>query len=346
MIGIYKGVGVDGNPVAFFDRTNSDVVSELLSMSDAAAQVEVTVDLKKVDSAVPVRRVAEVRVDAVDDDAFYNLVLADGAEPAAKPDTGRKPSGAPGAVVIQSLVFSKPKFTPETARAWISSHDGFGDYGMDDTESTLRFRQYDPGHFEQFRTSQLSDGVSAVFGAIKGAEAEGDSDMADAEKSAQMRIAIRELNKAIDKRGLTLLKDSTAVTKADDGTEERFVLSMVLEPNDGQDGAPLKPDTQDDIYSKRVVRDTAHGWMENFGQIDLQHNWKELGKEDVAVLESFLAPCDFKIGESTVIEGSWMLGLRVKNDTLWSAIKAGEIGAYSVGGTAVRTPADASAQEE
>jgi len=340
MIGIYKGVGVDGNPVAFFDRTNSDVVGELLSMSDEAAKVEVTVDLEKVDSTVPVKRVAEVRVDTVDDDAFYDLMLAEDTEPASKPDAGRKPSGAPGSVVIQSLIFAKPKFTADTARAWIKSHDGFGDYGMDDTESSLRFRQYDPSFFEKLKTSSLSDGVSAVFGTVKGLSEDETDDSAGAEKTAQVQIAIRELNKAINKRGLTILKDSTSVTKAEDGTEERFVMSLVLEPNDGKDGSPLKPDTQDDIYSKEVVRETAHGWMENFGHVDLQHNWKALGKEEVAILESYIAPCDHEIGDSTVVKGSWMLGLRVKNDVLWDAIKTGEIGAYSVGGSANRVPED------
>jgi len=117
-------------------------------------------------------------------------------------------------------------------------------------------------------------------------------------------------------------------------------MSLVLEPNDGKDGSPLKPDTQDDIYSKEVVRETAHGWMENFGHVDLQHNWKALGKEEVAILESYIAPCDHEIGDSTVVKGSWMLGLRVKNDVLWDAIKTGEIGAYSVGGSANRVPED------
>lgn len=355
-IGIFKGVDANGKPAAFFDREIRAVVEELYGMADAAATVELTNDLTKIDTGTPVQRVAEVNVAVVEDIAFYDLQieevkLADDKkdEAVGKPDGGRKPSGAPGTAIIQSLIFDSAKFTPEQARAWISSHDGFGDYGMEQTEGTIRFRQYDPKHFDRFRTSQLSEGVQAIFGVVTGAETEESDDEIESEKAAEcarIQVAVRELNKAIEARGLRLLKDSTRVTKADDGTEERFILSLVLEPNDGTAGAPLNPDTQDDIYSADEIRTTAHGWMENFGHVDLQHNWQALGKSEVSILESYLAPVDFQLGDNKVLKGTWMLGLRVKNDILWDAIKAGEIGAYSVGGTAQRVPVDGEPAKE
>jgi hypothetical protein len=46
-----------------------------------------------------------------------------------------------------------------------------------------------------------------------------------------------------------------------------------------------------------------------------------------------------------VIKGSWLLGIRVVDDALWAACKAGKLGAYSVGGDAVRTPVTPTPQE-
>ena len=348
-IDIFKGVDANGNAVAFFGNDPREVVVELFSMADDAADAELTTDLSKVDTEKPVQRVAMVVVDTVEDKSTYDLKiddveLADDDKPddsVGKPDAGRKPSEAPGSDVIQSLVFDTSKFTAEQARAWIKSHDGFGDYGVKEAEGSIRFRQYDPAHFDKLSTSQLSEGVKAVFGVVSGASTEKPGDEEASKKAAEcarVKVAIRDMNKAINARGLRLLKDSTTITKAEDGTEERFILSLVLEPNDGTNGAPLNPDTQDDIYSADEIRATAHGWMENFGHIDLQHSWQALGKAEVMILESYLAPVDFDFGDHKVLKGTWMLGLRVMNDELWTAIKTGEIGAYSVGGSARRVP--------
>lgn len=133
---------------------------------------------------------------------------------------------------------------------------------------------------------------------------------------------------------------STEVRKVDADTEERFVLSLVLEPNDGVDG-PLHPDTQNDIYSAAEIRRAAHGWMEKGGAVDLQHNWKALGNERVKVVENYLAPADIEIGEAKVLKGSWLLGLRVLDDELWAAAKDGKLGAFSIGGSARRVEVEA-----
>ena len=344
-IQIFKGMSITGEPVAIFGKPNVDVLTGLFEMADAALDIEVIADLDRIDKQVPLTCVGTVRVHQTDEqDVFYELHIKE--ETVNKPATGRKPSAAAGASVIQSVLFDRSMFSLEQARAWIKSHDGVGDYGVEETEGNYRFRQYDPAHFvaDRFRTADLTDGVKAIFGVVKGdVETDESADEAEMDKAIQetkTRVAVRELNKAISERGLTLIPGSAEMRKAaDGGTEERFVLSMVLEPNDGE-SAPLKPDTQDDIYSADEIRKTAHNWMEKHGHVDLEHNWSALGKSDVAVLESYIAPADFAIGEAKVAKGSWMLGLRIKNDALWKAVQAGEIGAYSVGGYAERVPVE------
>lgn len=348
-ISILKGVDKAGATVASFDRPIDEVVAKIVEMVGVASDAQLASSVLDIDVSVPMERIAELDVVPVEDDGLYKICIDESdtekaTEPVGKPDVGRQPSEPAGAAVVQSLIFDKERFSVEEAKAWIRDHEGFGDYGVEETETSYRFRQYDPQHFSRFRTGQITTGIQAVFGVVKGPEMETEEDAEKSidatEKALVGYVSVHAFNKALDDRGLTLLHDSARVTKADDGAEERFVMSLVLEPNDGQNGAPLKPDTQKDIYSAETVRKAAHGWMEHYGHIDLMHNWRAMGKEDVAVLESYLAPCDFELGGYNVIKGTWMLALRVKNDELWQAIKSGKIGAYSVGGTAVRKPVE------
>lgn len=69
---------------------------------------------------------------------------------------------------VQSLVFSKNKFTAEQAKDWAQKHKKhFGK--VDITEDTIRLRQIDPGRFIEgsFRTITLTEGVKAVIGRLK-----------------------------------------------------------------------------------------------------------------------------------------------------------------------------------
>jgi len=152
------------------------------------------------------------------------------------------------------------------------------------------------------------------------------------------------INDMICKLGLPIIHESAEeyTYKADDDEEEieeRTVFAPVLEPNDGEDGAPLDPDKQDEIYSAEAIRKTAHYWMENGGVIGLMHRF-DVSKH-VSVLESYLAPVDFTFKcddgrKYKVRKGTWLLRVRINNDEMWKAIKKGELGAFSVGGTAIK----------
>ena len=325
----------DGAPISFFGYDDEQLLAALYKA--AAAITGPGLASFDPDPGMRVKKVGEISIHSVEDEAVYVIQ----ADEAAKPEGGRTPPGANGTWAIQSLIFSKDHFDLASARQWVKNHDGFGDYGVDETSTSYRFRQYDPQHFSEYRTITIDTGISAAYGKID-KETERTED--DATKSLAESImrweAVHGVNKSIMAAGLKVLCETAIVQKAEDGAEERFVMSLVLEPNDGKDGAPLKPDTQGDIYSAEDVRKAAHAWMEYHGAVDLSHSWKALGKEKVRVLESYLAPCDFKIGEGeneyNIVKGTWMLGVRVADDGLWKAVQDHEIGAFSIGGTAIR----------
>lgn len=115
--------------------------------------------------------------------------------------------------------------------------------------------------------------------------------------------------------------------KQDEEGEERFVMGVVLEPDE--------VDSQDDTISAPVIREAAHRFMAEFQNIGIQH--QEL-TDKVQILESYLSPVSFEVGSEVVKQGTWLLGVRVLDDALWQAVKAGEFTGFSIGGTAVRTP--------
>jgi len=164
------------------------------------------------------------------------------------------------------------------------------------------------------------------------------------EESVVLNKEAELINDLISQNGLKVIPESAeehilkAETDDEEDEEERTVFSVALEPNDGENGAPLDPDKQDEIYSADAIRKTAHRWLENGGVVGLMHRIDV--SPHVAVLESYLAPVDFvfKNGKKShkIRKGTWLVRLRIYNDELWEAIKKGDFGAFSVGGTAIK----------
>lgn len=112
--------------------------------------------------------------------------------------------------------------------------------------------------------------------------------------------------------------------------EERFVYGIVLEPE--------TIDAQNDIYNADEIRKAAHLYMQEFGHIKLMHNGQFIDSK-VRILESFVAPVAFQIDGQHVKKGTWLLAVRVLDDGLWEAVKRGDLTGFSIGGTAIKTPA-------
>ncbi len=117
--------------------------------------------------------------------------------------------------------------------------------------------------------------------------------------------------------------------------EERYVLGVVLEPLKEM-GAT---DSQNDLYSASEVRQAAYKFMEDYGTLGLQHQVKVDGR--VKILENWIARADMVVDDQLVKAGTWLMGVRVIDDTLWNRVKEGSLTGFSIGGVAQRTPVDA-----
>lgn len=113
--------------------------------------------------------------------------------------------------------------------------------------------------------------------------------------------------------------------EVDDEEDERTVLGIVLEPE--------TVDSQKDIYSAEAIKQSAWGWAERWQKFGLMHVEIIPG---VRLLETYLAPVAFSIGDRRIKKGTWLLRVRVIDDAVWADVKSGKLTGFSIGGTANR----------
>ncbi|WP_418027018.1 XkdF-like putative serine protease domain-containing protein [Paenibacillus sp. JJ1722] len=120
-------------------------------------------------------------------------------------------------------------------------------------------------------------------------------------------------------------KQVRLITKADD--PKKLVYGVVYEPD--------VEDTHGDIMTAEEIEKAVHGFMSNLAiakgaVMDTQHDF-DPGVGDV--VECYVAPVDFEMGEETIKKGSWVLVTKA-NDDIWNKIQDGEVTGYSMAGTA------------
>lgn len=104
--------------------------------------------------------------------------------------------------------------------------------------------------------------------------------------------------------------------------EQQLVYGIVYEPD--------VEDSHGDYMTAPSIEKAAHGFMKDARNIDKQHDFNAGVGE---VVESYIAPADFTLGEQEIKKGSWVLVTKA-TDEIWEEIKKGEITGYSMAGTA------------
>jgi len=103
----------------------------------------------------------------------------------------------------------------------------------------------------------------------------------------------------------------------DDDEWERVVLAEVLVPD--------APNVYNDYWTRKEIVEAAYAFMKRGFIIDVNHDGEDVRDRGIYVVESFIA----RAGDPTFVEGSWVVGMRVEDDDLWSQILSGEINGYS-----------------
>ncbi|MGG5181393.1 XkdF-like putative serine protease domain-containing protein [Bacillus sp. MM09(2025)] len=115
-------------------------------------------------------------------------------------------------------------------------------------------------------------------------------------------------------------KEIKVIAKADD--VQRLVYGIVYEPH--------VEDAHGDFMTPEEIEKAAHGFLKDAREIDKQHDFQGGVGE---VVESYIAPSDFEMGEEIIKKGSWVLVTKASED-IWNQIQKGEITGYSMAGTA------------
>ena len=127
------------------------------------------------------------------------------------------------------------------------------------------------------------------------------------------------------------------ITKAEDGNTANFATQGKILKIDNETHyvtgvvyEPLKEDTHGNFMTEEEIRKAAHWFAKNGDSVDLQHSFKEA--DGIAVVESYVAPCDMEIGGEVVTKGTWLITTEVENTDVWDKVEKGEYTGYSMGG--------------
>ncbi|MBX7001899.1 terminase [Bacillus aerophilus] len=115
-------------------------------------------------------------------------------------------------------------------------------------------------------------------------------------------------------------KQIKVIAKADDA--QRLVYGIVYEPN--------VADAHGDYMTPAEIEKAAHGFLKDAREIDKQHDFQGGVGE---VVESYIAPSDFEMGDEVIKKGSWVLVTKASQE-IWNQIQKGHITGYSMAGTA------------
>jgi len=115
------------------------------------------------------------------------------------------------------------------------------------------------------------------------------------------------------------LKNGISVTKAVD-EELMQATFLVLSPEE--------VDLQGDIYNEEEVRKACHSFQTHCRKANLFHASMT---DTASIVESYIAPVEFYLGESLIRKGSWLQVWQVEDAELWGYIKSGDINGVSIG---------------
>lgn len=110
--------------------------------------------------------------------------------------------------------------------------------------------------------------------------------------------------------------------KVDD--EKRELLGIVY--------APDVIDAQGDSASAEEIEKAQRKFNAGAKTLGIMH--KERSGERAYIVESYLAPTDFRLNGRLVKRGTWLMSVRVTDDELWSKVKSGKITGFSMAGRA------------
>jgi hypothetical protein len=132
--------------------------------------------------------------------------------------------------------------------------------------------------------------------------------------------AIKRYTDTIDRKDIKVY-NSDFIKSMDE--DKRLFKCVVLRPEQYDDDG-----TNQDYYSKAVVEKGCH----DFNMYCQQNNLQHLFNTDlIKVAESFIADLDYSLGNGDILEGDWVMTVKVFDDEIWEMCKDGTFTGFSIG---------------
>jgi Putative phage serine protease XkdF len=90
-------------------------------------------------------------------------------------------------------------------------------------------------------------------------------------------------------------------------------------------------DAHGDVTTVEEVAKACHNFNQFCGKANLLHL---VETETFSIVESYIAPTDFILGDKFVTKGTWLVNLQVHDDSLWELVKSGDVNGVSIGALA------------
>lgn len=121
-----------------------------------------------------------------------------------------------------------------------------------------------------------------------------------------------------------VLAFKTEITLKSISLAEGLVYGIVYEPD--------TVDAQDEYMDAPTIQRAAHNFLPR-AAMNIHHAI-DCAPSDVEVVESYIAPVTFNLGDNIIKQGSWVLVSRINNLELRKSIIEGELTGYSLEGFA------------
>lgn len=140
-------------------------------------------------------------------------------------------------------------------------------------------------------------------------------------KSYTKEITEAEINKEEELQGIKL-----PINKAvNDDLKQVLYVAMFAD----------EADLHGDITTADEVRKACHNFNTHCMKANLFHM---VETDSFSIVESYIAPTDFILGEHLVKANTWLVNLQIHDTDVWELVKSGEINGVSIGALASVQP--------
>jgi len=233
-----------------------------------------------------------------------------------------------GTTALQSLRFAKDKFTPDEAKKWLKDH-GFSVKGFEEATGEDESKEPEEETEEKRPSEEVSitqrarDAFPDLCHVCKVEPAAFDIALADQIDSAQS-VCLSCLDWRAEHKDVRFDID---ILKVDE--EKKVMIGIVLEPDE--------VDAQNDTIRPEIIERAGFNFLADFGKVGgtrlgLMH--KKFGDIGLELVMSWIALEDTTINGKPVKKGSWLMGVRATDDSIWQKVKRGDLTGFSIGGVA------------